>query len=91
MPPPAAAGDADAFNLWAGQAHELVQARPAAEIVREMAADARQPSSIGSARPCAIEIPVPAAADQPARLLGVVAAVRHQGEAGDRALRAGLV
>ena len=34
------AGDAEAFNLWAGQAHELVQARPAAEIVREMAAEA---------------------------------------------------
>lgn len=34
-------GDADAFNLWAGQAHELVQARPAAEIVREMVAEAR--------------------------------------------------
>ena len=33
-------GDADAFNLWAGQAHELVQARPAGEIVREMAAGA---------------------------------------------------
>jgi nitronate monooxygenase len=34
-------GDADAFNLWAGQAHELVQARSAADIVREMAGDAR--------------------------------------------------
>jgi nitronate monooxygenase len=34
-------GDADGFNLWAGQAHELVQARPAGEIVREMAAEAR--------------------------------------------------
>jgi nitronate monooxygenase len=34
-------GDAEAFNLWAGQAHELVQARPAAEIVREMAIEAR--------------------------------------------------
>lgn len=34
-------GDADAFNLWAGQAHELVHARPAGEIVREMAAQAR--------------------------------------------------
>jgi nitronate monooxygenase len=33
-------GDADGFNLWAGQAHELVQARPAAEIVREMADEA---------------------------------------------------
>ncbi len=34
-------GDADAFNLWAGQAHELVQARPAGEIVRGMAAEAK--------------------------------------------------
>ncbi len=34
-------GDADAFNLWAGQAHELVRARPAGEIVREMADEAR--------------------------------------------------
>jgi nitronate monooxygenase len=33
-------GDADGFNLWAGQAHELVQARPAGEIVRDMAAEA---------------------------------------------------
>jgi nitronate monooxygenase len=33
-------GDADAFNLWAGQAHELVQARPAGEIVCQMADDA---------------------------------------------------
>jgi nitronate monooxygenase len=33
-------GDADAFNLWAGQAHELVQARPAGEIVRQMVAAA---------------------------------------------------
>lgn len=35
-------GDADAFNLWAGQAHELAQARPAGEIVAEMAAEARR-------------------------------------------------
>jgi nitronate monooxygenase len=34
-------GDADGFNLWAGQAHELVQARPAGEIVREMAEEAQ--------------------------------------------------
>jgi len=33
-------GDADSFNLWAGQAHELVQERPAAEIVRVMAEEA---------------------------------------------------
>jgi nitronate monooxygenase len=30
-------GDADGFNLWAGQAHELAQALPAAEIVRQLA------------------------------------------------------
>jgi nitronate monooxygenase len=35
------AGDADGFNLWAGQAHELVRELPAGEIVREMAAEAR--------------------------------------------------
>ncbi|HTX10181.1 MAG TPA: nitronate monooxygenase [Solirubrobacteraceae bacterium] len=34
-------GDADAFNLWAGQAHELAQARPAGEIVQRMAAEAQ--------------------------------------------------
>ena len=35
-------GDADAFNLWAGQAHELAEERPAGEIVRGMGADARR-------------------------------------------------
>ncbi len=35
-------GDADAFNLWAGQAHELAQSLPAGEIVRQMGADARR-------------------------------------------------
>ena len=30
-------GDADGFNLWAGQAHALAQERPAGEIVRAMA------------------------------------------------------
>ncbi len=34
------AGDADGFNLWAGQAHALAQSRPAAEIVRTVAGDA---------------------------------------------------
>jgi nitronate monooxygenase len=34
-------GDADGFNLWAGQAHELATERPASEIVREMGAQAR--------------------------------------------------
>jgi nitronate monooxygenase len=35
-------GDIGGFNLWAGQAHELAQARPAGEIVREMGAEARR-------------------------------------------------
>jgi nitronate monooxygenase len=35
-------GDAGSFNLWAGQAHELVRNRPAGEIVREMGADCRR-------------------------------------------------
>jgi nitronate monooxygenase len=35
-------GDPDGFNLWAGQAHELAQARPAGEIVRELGADSRR-------------------------------------------------
>lgn len=34
-------GDAEAINLWAGQAHALAQARPAGELVRALAADAR--------------------------------------------------
>jgi nitronate monooxygenase len=34
-------GDAEAINLWAGQAHRLAQAKPAGELVRELAADAR--------------------------------------------------
>ncbi|HXD66349.1 MAG TPA: nitronate monooxygenase [Solirubrobacteraceae bacterium] len=33
-------GDGDAINLWAGQGHARAQARPAAEIVRTLAADA---------------------------------------------------
>jgi len=34
-------GDAEAINLWAGQAHRLAQAKPAGELVRALAADAR--------------------------------------------------
>lgn len=33
-----AAGDADGFNLWAGEAHALAEALPAAEIVRRLSA-----------------------------------------------------
>lgn len=34
-------GDAEAINLWAGQAHTLAQVRPAGELVRQLATDAR--------------------------------------------------
>jgi nitronate monooxygenase len=33
-------GDADAFNLWAGQAHDLAVAEPAGDLVRRLAAEA---------------------------------------------------
>jgi nitronate monooxygenase len=36
-----AVGDADVVNLWAGQAHELARAVPAAELVAALAAEAR--------------------------------------------------
>lgn len=36
------AGDPDAVNLWAGQAHCLVVEAPAAEVVARLAADARE-------------------------------------------------
>jgi nitronate monooxygenase len=35
-------GDADGFNLWAGQAHQLAPSGPAAEILRAISEDARQ-------------------------------------------------
>ena len=34
-------GDADGFHLWAGQAHDLAQPVPAAELVARLAEDAR--------------------------------------------------
>jgi nitronate monooxygenase len=43
-------GDADGFNLWAGQAHQLAQAQPAAEIVRRMHAEARDAVREAAAR-----------------------------------------
>lgn len=35
-------GDPDGLNLWAGQAHPLVHEGPAAELVRRLAAEARE-------------------------------------------------
>lgn len=34
-------GDPDLVNLWAGQAHELARAEPAADVVRRLTAEAR--------------------------------------------------
>ena len=34
-------GDADGFHLWAGQAHALARPEPAGELVRRLAAEAR--------------------------------------------------
>jgi nitronate monooxygenase len=45
-----ASGDADLINLWAGQAHALAAARPAAEITRELAAHARTAVAAAHAR-----------------------------------------
>jgi len=36
------AGDADAFHLWAGQAHPLAEELPAGELVRKLADEARE-------------------------------------------------
>jgi nitronate monooxygenase len=35
-------GDADAINLWAGEAHALARAEPAADVVRRIAGEAEQ-------------------------------------------------
>jgi nitronate monooxygenase len=37
-----AAGDAQGFNLWAGQGHALARSAPAAQIVKQLAAEARE-------------------------------------------------
>ena len=45
-----AAGDPEAINLWAGQTHELARELPAAEVVAQLAADARRVIQALSAR-----------------------------------------
>ena len=42
-------GDADGFNLWAGQAHPLAADVPAGELVRRLADEARE--ALRSAQP----------------------------------------
>jgi nitronate monooxygenase len=43
-------GDADGFNLWAGQAHRLADDKPAAEIVATLSRDAKAALHNGLAR-----------------------------------------
>jgi nitronate monooxygenase len=43
-------GDADGFNLWAGQAHLLATEAPAAEIVRTLVRDAQAALDVAAAR-----------------------------------------
>jgi nitronate monooxygenase len=45
-----AGGDADGFHLWAGEAHELAQERPAAELVGSWSEDARRALELASSR-----------------------------------------
>jgi nitronate monooxygenase len=45
-----AVGDADLINLWAGQAHALVQERAAEELTRALAAEAREALAAAAAR-----------------------------------------
>ena len=45
-----AAGNPDLVNLWAGQTHELSRERPAAELVRELADQARASASQAASR-----------------------------------------
>ena len=50
-----AAGDPDLVNLWAGQAHQLGRDIPAAQLVRELAAEAQAASRQAVQRLSAIE------------------------------------
>jgi len=43
-------GDAEALHLWAGQAHELIDNRPAGELVRALHAEARAAAAEAAAR-----------------------------------------
>ena len=43
-------GDQDGFHLWAGQAHRLAEPRPAGELVRRLAAEAREALSSAAER-----------------------------------------
>jgi nitronate monooxygenase len=45
-----ATGDADLVNLWAGQSHQLAEARPAGELTRALAEQARQAIAEASRR-----------------------------------------
>src|ERR1019366_5504549 len=44
------AGDPEAINLWAGQAHALARSEPAADIVRRLGAEARDAVRLAARR-----------------------------------------
>jgi nitronate monooxygenase len=46
-----ARGDADAINLWAGQAHPLAAEAPAGELVRRLSSEAREALAAAAGRP----------------------------------------
>ena len=52
-------GDADGFHLWAGQAHALARPEPAGELVRRLAAEARDALRCPGAWPHALGEPTP--------------------------------
>ncbi len=60
-------GDADVVNLWAGQAHELAEPRPAGDLVVQLAADARAALRTAAARAGASTRPPPPPAPPPHR------------------------
>jgi nitronate monooxygenase len=45
-----ATGDGDVVNMWAGEAHELARAEPAADVTRRLAREARQALAAATAR-----------------------------------------
>jgi nitronate monooxygenase len=60
-----ARGDAEQINLWAGQAHRLAEARPAAEVVVRLVAEARDATATAAARLRAATAPPPPARPPP--------------------------
>ncbi len=54
-----AVGDPDLINLWAGQAHSLIESLPAAEITLQLVEDARVALEVGARRLSRADLHVP--------------------------------